>query len=588
MKATNSRIGRCSALLLLLTLAAPRYAAAGIDNVGTTGANFLSLGSSAGVLGMGGAAIATFGDLSSLQWNAASLGSLNETQMVFSHAPLTGSGSQDWVGIGGRMGYSATRWAVHGIYQGDGSFDGRDALGNSTGSFSASSMALGATVSHTFGEIATVGLGAKIVSENLASVSGFGGTFDAGLQVQRGPIGFGLAAQNFGGRITYGGVPYSMPTNIGAGVSYSIPMSGLRFALDYNRPSAYYGDVRAGVEWMWKGRVALRTGYRHEMSAPSTDALNGTTFGMGAGVRGIWFDYGYLAASNGNGEHRIALRVSPRMLNGGLGLNEQHADAQAGESSSHAASLVPAETPASSPRTETPKSNAPKTNTPKSDLPATASSVTATSVAPPAIATAPPATSTTARTTSTVTPATTTAAAANAAGTEVKPAPQAARGNRAQLANMAEAQPQQEAITPRTTAPPKAAVPTATATRVPTWAPVPAPVTATPSTDSGKPATANDAAAKTALPTTATASDAAAKTALPTAATVKPAAAAATPAKTTSSSSQAVDKITVKSGDTMASIARRFNTSVAAIMMENDMVTEHVKPGQKLKIPNHQ
>jgi LysM repeat protein len=561
--ARNTRTRRLSLLILVLALATPRVAVAGIDNVGTTGANFLSLGSGAAVMGMGGAAVGTFGDLSSIQWNAASLGALNETQMVFSHAPLAGSGAQDWVGIGGRMGYSATRWAVNGIYQGDGSFDGRDAFGNSTGSFNASSMALGATVSHTFGEVATVGLGAKLVSEKLADASGLGGTFDAGLQLQRGMFGFGLAAQNFGGRITYGGVPYSMPTNIGAGVSYSVPTSGLRFALDYNRPSAYYGDVRAGVEWMWKGRVALRTGYRHEMNAPSSDALSGPTFGMGAGVRGVWFDYGYLSASNGDGEHRIALRVSPRMLNGGLELNDEHADTKAGESSSHAASFVPAETPATS-------------------------TVKPAAAAAPASASAAPVTTTAARTTSAIAPATATAtgaatgtaaaAATKAATSEAKPAAQATTDSHAQLASMADAQAQPQAIAPRATTPPKAEIKPVIPAREPTWAPVPAPETPTPA-----------AVAATSAPVTtkpATTNETMAKAAALLAPAAKPA--ASDVPKPVAAAKSMLDQVTVKSGDTMASIAKRFNTSVAAIMMENNLVSEHVKTGQKLKIPNQQ
>jgi LysM repeat protein len=43
--------------------------------------------------------------------------------------------------------------------------------------------------------------------------------------------------------------------------------------------------------------------------------------------------------------------------------------------------------------------------------------------------------------------------------------------------------------------------------------------------------------------------------------------------------------VKVKSGQTLADIARQWNTSAAAIMMENNLVTEKVKPGQTLKLP---
>jgi len=45
--------------------------------------------------------------------------------------------------------------------------------------------------------------------------------------------------------------------------------------------------------------------------------------------------------------------------------------------------------------------------------------------------------------------------------------------------------------------------------------------------------------------------------------------------------------VKVKSGETMQSLAQKYNTSVAAIMMENNLVSDQVKPGQVLKIPTH-
>ena len=43
--------------------------------------------------------------------------------------------------------------------------------------------------------------------------------------------------------------------------------------------------------------------------------------------------------------------------------------------------------------------------------------------------------------------------------------------------------------------------------------------------------------------------------------------------------------VVVAEGETMAQIARRWGTSVAAIMMTNNLVSERVVAGQKLKLP---
>ena len=41
----------------------------------------------------------------------------------------------------------------------------------------------------------------------------------------------------------------------------------------------------------------------------------------------------------------------------------------------------------------------------------------------------------------------------------------------------------------------------------------------------------------------------------------------------------------VGAGETLAMLARRWNTTVPALMMANNLVNEHVQPGQRLKLP---
>jgi hypothetical protein len=128
-------------------------------------------------------------------------------------------------------------------------------------------------------------------------------------------FGLGVSAQNVGGQMTYGSSAYSFPTNIGAGLSIAPPGTGLRFDVDLNVPSAYYKNARGGVEWSWKEHLALRGGYCVELSAPSGEALGGPSFGMGAGVHGLWLDYGYLITQNGDGQHRMGLTFRPGHIN---------------------------------------------------------------------------------------------------------------------------------------------------------------------------------------------------------------------------------------------------------------------------------
>lgn len=306
----------CIGAALVMALIAAGIAHADIDKAGTTAANFLSIGSGARILGMGGASLGVGDDVAAAAWNPAALGWAGNTEVVLSHAGLTNASLQEWAAMGGRIGKTQTRWSVSGLYQGDGSIEGRDASNLPTTTFSASSIAFGAHVAQQIGGIVTVGLGAKSVNEKLGDVSGSGFTFDAGLMVRKGMVGFGIAGQNLGGQMSYAGTSYPFPSTFGAGVALAHERSGLRVALDANFPGAYYSDVRTGVEWLWKSTLALRAGYRHEMSdATDADPLSGPSFGFGAGKNGFWLDYGYLLTS-GEGQHRIGIKFLPGQWTG--------------------------------------------------------------------------------------------------------------------------------------------------------------------------------------------------------------------------------------------------------------------------------
>ena len=179
-----------------------------------------------------------------------------------------------------------------------------------TGTFSVSSMAAGASLAQPLGPFLSLGAGAKFVSENLGPVTGSGVAFDAGLTARAGPLGIGASARNFGGSMEYGGVRYSFPIAYGAGMS--LEHAGLRLEVDANMPYDYYNDLRAGIEYRWHDRVALRAGYRRELGAdPSTEPLDGPTFGLGAGLRSVWLDYAYLPAVAGQTEQRIGVVLRP-------------------------------------------------------------------------------------------------------------------------------------------------------------------------------------------------------------------------------------------------------------------------------------
>jgi LysM repeat protein len=298
----------------LLVAGALEARAAG-DASGTAAGGFLSLGSGASVLSMGGATLASGSDLASASWNVASLSRLDGLQFSLAHAPLPGGASQEWLAAGGRVGSGQTRWGIQSLVHREGDMEGRDAANNPTGSLSATDVAVSARLAHALGRYASAGIGGEWVHESLAGVTGAGMGFEAGLRADAGPIGLAVAARHLGGRMRYADATYDLPAVFAGGVSWSDAARGLRVNADFESPSHYYNSLRLGGEWMWRGRVAMRAGYRLALSAPSETQISGVAFGAGTGVGAMWVDYSFLPeGGESSGEHRVGITFRPRVL----------------------------------------------------------------------------------------------------------------------------------------------------------------------------------------------------------------------------------------------------------------------------------
>lgn len=302
-------VAACAALSLA-TFAS--IALAGAESAGTRAASFLSIGTGASLMGMGGAGLGLGGGLQGAAWNVAALGRLAETEVSLAHVGLPDESLQEWAAVGGRVKGGPLRWGTFGVYRANGSYEVRDASNRLLGSEEARNMALGYQLALPIGERLLVGAGVKYVGEHFGAVHGNGGAFDLGAQARFGVLGLGIAAQNFGGGLRYaGGERWRMPSSLGLGVALDHAASGLRLALDFELPSSYYRTMRTGFEWRWRDALALRAGLREELGAPSDERLGGPTFGLGAGARGLWVDYGFIPGSDQDSQHRIALSLRP-------------------------------------------------------------------------------------------------------------------------------------------------------------------------------------------------------------------------------------------------------------------------------------
>jgi hypothetical protein len=300
-------LARMLALALLSALAGARFALADPEAAGTRVGAFLATDPGAAVAARGGAGFALGGDLQSAALNPSALAGLGSGRFAVSHATLAEGVASDWAAYGGSLGAGSLRYGVSGLLRREGTIVGRDAANQPTSDSEARSWALAFQLARPLGPWLTVGGAARWVGERIGESGGDGLAFDAGAQARAGAISFGLAAQNFGGGMNWGGQRWRMPASLGAGVALDHAASGLRFVLDLAAPADYYSSARAGAEWRLRDRLALRAGYRRELGAPAEDRMNGPAFGFGAGVGSMWLDYGFVLSSGGESVHRVGL-----------------------------------------------------------------------------------------------------------------------------------------------------------------------------------------------------------------------------------------------------------------------------------------
>jgi hypothetical protein len=294
-------------MLAAVSFACACPARAGEESAGTRVAGFLSAGTGPAVLARGGATFALGGDLQSAASNPAALAGIGAGRFSFSHAALEAGATQEWAAWGGRLRGGQTRIGLAGVIRDEGTVAGRDAFDQPTSDAQARSWALSLQLARPLSPWLVVGGAAHWIGERIGDSGGDGLAFDAGAQVHAGALSLALAGQNFGGGMNWGGRRWRMPASLGAGIAIEHAASGLRFVLDLVAPADYYRSARAGAEWRWRDRLALRGGYRRELGAPSDERLDGPAFGFGAGAGSVWFDYAYVLSANGEATHRIGL-----------------------------------------------------------------------------------------------------------------------------------------------------------------------------------------------------------------------------------------------------------------------------------------
>jgi hypothetical protein len=333
------RVALAAALALASALGATPARAQftfGDQRVATSSGTFLGIGVGARAVGLGGSFVAVANDPSAIYWNPAGLASLQRQEVLLSHVDWPADIKYEHVTyvlpvqrLGGSVGFQ------FGVLSTE--MDETTELRPfGTGrTFIYSDMVAGMAYARRWTDKLLVGAGVKFVREDLGTDVGAPRTqvvlVDVGsiYYLGYGSVRIATALSNFGPEFQ----PRD-PNNPGGG--YVSPITGeqrsydgfdppllfrygiafepietheqrLTTSLEVNQPADDSQVIKAGAEWTWQRRLALRSGYNF-----NADAFH---FAAGAGVYAALgslqatVDYAYSAGGDLGSVNRISLEV---------------------------------------------------------------------------------------------------------------------------------------------------------------------------------------------------------------------------------------------------------------------------------------
>jgi len=301
--------GRVSALSFAALLYLPVHPAYGDVAVGASSAGFLGFEVGGRPAGMAGAQTASASGVMAQFWNPAGLTSLDRPQIGAMHATWLGDLSYEWLGYARPMGSSRAVSSLSVAYFHLPSISGVDEFDNPTGEFKVYDMAVTLGYARPLGKGISVGTNAKMIRQNLATVSATGVAVDFGVMADVSGTKLGAVMQNVGPDLSFDGAAYPLPQQLRFGVSREFYRGRVLMAADYDMPSDYYNDLRIGTEVRAHPNVAVRLGYRQEFGVAS-DPATGFSFGLGLNFKQLSVDYAMTPNNEFDNVQRISFGYS--------------------------------------------------------------------------------------------------------------------------------------------------------------------------------------------------------------------------------------------------------------------------------------
>lgn len=299
----RDRVRLAAPLLLAVAMAVPAHPAARTrGDAGASAADFLRLAPGAGAVAQGEAYAGRAEGIQSLHYNPAGLTGGKGTEVMLEHNEYLLDMSAEYAAAMVRRG----RWALGAgvMYQDQGSFT-RRTISNpgGSGTFEASNIAGSFAGAYEFSDRASLGVTAKIFSEEIDNAGRNGWALDLGghYRFNRHVEG-GIVLRNLGGDIRFDRDKEELPLEFAAGLSARFFHDRLRFSGEVAYPREQDLDYKLGADARIHRNLALRAGFNSR-----NDIGTGFTFGAGFFYRDLTIDYAYVPFQSVGDAHRISL-----------------------------------------------------------------------------------------------------------------------------------------------------------------------------------------------------------------------------------------------------------------------------------------
>ena len=329
---SRPRVLLFAAALLALAggLAAPAHAqfSLGQQRVGTSSGDFLRIGVGARAEGLGESFVAVANDPTAIYWNPAGLASMQRQEAAVNHVSWPANINYDHIAyvvpvrrLGGSLGFQLGT-----LYTRIDETTELQPFGTGR-SFVYSDLVAGMAYARRWTDKLLIGAGLKYVREDLGSQ--IGGPVTSSMLVDIGSIyylGYGsvriaTSLDNFGSQLkpsgnfvspvsgevrSYDG--FDPPTVFRYGIAFE-PIENSRqkltTSLEMNQPADNRQLLKAGAEWTWARRLALRAGYN--FNADELKFSAGAGFYAQLGGTQATVDYAYSEGPNLGSINRVSL-----------------------------------------------------------------------------------------------------------------------------------------------------------------------------------------------------------------------------------------------------------------------------------------